>query len=63
MIYFKNVSKIFGKKKVLDGLNLHIPKGQITLILGKSGEGKSVTIKHIMGLMQPSSGHVIFEGN
>ncbi|MBC62031.1 MAG: ABC transporter ATP-binding protein [Zetaproteobacteria bacterium] len=62
MIYFKNVSKIFGKKKVLDGLNLHIPKGQITLILGKSGEGKSVTIKHIMGLMQPSSGQVIVDG-
>ena len=50
MIYFKGVTKVFDDYAVLDDLNLHIPKGKITLILGKSGEGKSVTIKHIMGL-------------
>ncbi len=63
MIKFDNVVKIFGNFRVLDGLSLDIPKGKITVIIGKSGEGKSVTIKHIMGLLQPSSGRVYVEGN
>jgi phospholipid/cholesterol/gamma-HCH transport system ATP-binding protein len=62
MIQFKKVTKIFGTFKVLDELDLNIPAGKITLILGKSGEGKSVTIKHIMGLLKPNSGEVIVDG-
>lgn len=62
MIEFKKVSKIFGSFKVLDELDLFIPRGKITVILGKSGEGKSVTIKHIMGLLKPTSGRVIVDG-
>ena len=62
MITFKEISKSFGRHQVLDHLNLHIPKGKITFILGKSGEGKSVTIKHIMGLLKSDSGRVIVEG-
>ncbi len=62
MIEFKQVTKVFGDFKVLDELDLQIPKGKITVILGKSGEGKSVTIKHIMGLLQPTSGKVLVEG-
>ena len=62
MIEFQQVTKFFGDFKVLDELNLQIPKGKITVILGKSGEGKSVTIKHIMGLLQPTSGKVFVEG-
>lgn len=62
MIEFDHVTKIFGTHKVLDSLCLEIPKGKITLILGKSGEGKSVTIKHIMGLLRPTSGKVIVDG-
>lgn len=62
MIEFKKVTKIFGSFKVLDGLDLHIPRGKITVILGKSGEGKSVTIKHIMGLLKPTSGRVLVDG-
>lgn len=62
MIYFHNVTKIFGDHVVLDNLNIHIPKGQITVILGKSGEGKSVTIKHIMGLLRPTSGYIEVDG-
>ena len=62
MIEFQNVTKTFGTHKVLDDLTLHIPKGQITVIVGKSGEGKSVTIKHIMGLLKPTSGKVIVDG-
>ena len=47
---------------VLDGLDLHIKKGKITFVLGKSGEGKSVTIKHIMGLLKPDQGRIIVDG-
>lgn len=63
MIVFEKVTKIFGTFKVLDELDLNIPAGKITLILGKSGEGKSVTIKHIMGLLKPNSGKVIVDGD
>lgn len=62
MITFKNVTKSFGKHNVLDHLDLTIPKGKITFILGKSGEGKSVTIKHIMGLLKPTEGRIIVDG-
>jgi len=62
VIVFENVTKVFGKRVVLDRLNLEIPEGKITVILGRSGEGKSVTIKHMMGLLQPSSGTVSFAG-
>lgn len=58
MITFDGVSKAFGSNKVLNNLHLQIPKGKITFIVGKSGEGKSVTIKHIMGLMKPDAGQV-----
>lgn len=61
MIRFENITKQFGDFKVLDGLNLEIPKGKITVIIGKSGEGKSVTIKHIMGLLKPTLGRVIVD--
>ena len=62
MIDFNNVTKIFGAHMVLDDLTIHIPKGKITVIVGKSGEGKSVTIKHIMGLLRPTKGEVIVGG-
>ena len=58
MIRFDKVTKAFGSKVVLDELDLEIPKGKITVIIGKSGEGKSVTIKHILGLLKPTSGTV-----
>ncbi|MFY7929303.1 MAG: ABC transporter ATP-binding protein [Oligoflexus sp.] len=63
MIEFQKVTKIFGSFKVLDELDLKIPRGKITLILGKSGEGKSVTIKHIMGLLKPTRGRVVVDGD
>src|SRR5690242_17072638 len=62
MIDFKGVTKSFGRHRVLDNLDLHIPRGKITFILGKSGEGKSVTIKHIMGLLKPTSGRIVVDG-
>ena len=59
MITFNDVCKSFGKNRVLDHLSLEIPRGKITFIVGKSGEGKSVTIKHIIGLLSPDSGSVV----
>jgi phospholipid/cholesterol/gamma-HCH transport system ATP-binding protein len=61
MIKFQGVTKAFGKHTVLDNLNLGIPKGKVTFIIGKSGEGKSVTIKHIMGLLKPDRGRIIVD--
>ena len=62
MIYFEHVTKAFGSHVVLDDLSLHVPRGKITFIVGKSGEGKSVTIKHIMGLLKPDSGKITVNG-
>lgn len=62
MIQFENVRKAFGKRVVLDDLDLKIPSGKITFIIGKSGEGKSVTIKHLMGLMRPDRGSILVDG-
>ena len=62
MITLRNVHKSFGPQKVLDGLDLDIPDGQITAIIGPSGEGKSVLLKHLIGLLQPDSGAVEVDG-
>jgi phospholipid/cholesterol/gamma-HCH transport system ATP-binding protein len=61
-IEFKNAAKRFGDNFVLDGINLCIHQGEITSIIGKSGSGKSVLLKHIIGLFEPDSGQVLFEG-
>lgn len=62
MIEVKNIKKSFGTQKVLDGIHLHIPRGKITVIIGRSGEGKSVFLKHLMGLIRPDSGEVKVDG-
>jgi phospholipid/cholesterol/gamma-HCH transport system ATP-binding protein len=62
IIEFKNVTKRFGQKTILDGVNLQIPEGDVTTIIGKSGEGKSVLLKHIIGLLKPEEGSVLFRG-
>jgi phospholipid/cholesterol/gamma-HCH transport system ATP-binding protein len=59
MIEFKDVCKAFGSHKVLNGINFTIPKGQITYIIGCSGEGKSVILKHIVGLLKPDAGKIL----
>ncbi|MFY9488002.1 MAG: ABC transporter ATP-binding protein [Solirubrobacterales bacterium] len=61
-IQFKNVHKAFGRNKVLNGLDLEIPEGQISMILGPSGTGKSVCIKHMVGLLYPDQGDVLVHG-
>ena len=62
LIEFKNVTKRFGTKTVLDRVNLQIYEGQITTIIGLSGSGKSVMLKHIIGLIQPDDGAIFFRG-
>lgn len=62
MIRLNDVHKSFGSQKVLNGLNLEIPEGMITAIIGPSGEGKSVLLKHIIGLLQPDSGRIEVDG-
>ncbi|MEA2171875.1 MAG: phospholipid/cholesterol/gamma-HCH transport system ATP-binding protein [Solirubrobacteraceae bacterium] len=57
-----DVHKAFGKNRVLNGLNLGIPDGMITVILGPSGTGKSVLIKHLIGLMFPDRGDILVHG-
>ena len=62
-IELKNVTKQLGSLKVLDGTDLSIRQGEITTIIGKSGVGKSVLLKHIVGLMRPDSGQVLYHGS
>ena len=62
MIEINNLYKSFGSNKVLQGVNLTIEKGETLVIIGRSGCGKSVLIKHIVGLLQPDSGFVKVEG-
>jgi phospholipid/cholesterol/gamma-HCH transport system ATP-binding protein len=62
LIEFKDVTKRFGENTVLDKVNLKIYENQITTIIGKSGSGKSVLLKHIIGLLKPDEGTIIFQG-
>jgi phospholipid/cholesterol/gamma-HCH transport system ATP-binding protein len=62
MIKLTDVHKSFGAQKVLNGLNLEIPEGKVTAIIGPSGEGKSVLLKHIIGLLKPDSGQIEVDG-
>jgi phospholipid/cholesterol/gamma-HCH transport system ATP-binding protein len=62
LIQLKKVFKRFGDNAVLKGVDLSIYHGQVTAIIGKSGIGKSVLLKHIIGLVQPDEGEVRFQG-
>ena len=63
-IVFENVHKSFrsGRDKVLKGVSIEFPAGELTYILGSSGAGKSVMLKHILGLLQPDSGRILVAG-
>ena len=62
LIELKKVSKAFGPLVVLDGLDLAIESGQSLVVIGASGTGKSVLLKHIVGLLRPDEGEVWFDG-
>jgi phospholipid/cholesterol/gamma-HCH transport system ATP-binding protein len=61
-IEFIEVYKAFGRNQVLRGLNMGLPEGKISMIIGPSGTGKSVCIKHIVGLLYPDQGDVLVQG-
>ncbi len=61
VVRFDHVSKAFGTVKVLDDISFDIPKGEAFCLLGRSGTGKSVTLRHIVGLVRPDSGRVFVE--
>jgi phospholipid/cholesterol/gamma-HCH transport system ATP-binding protein len=61
-IEFIDVHKAFGRNRILRGLNMGLPEGMISMILGPSGTGKSVCIKHMVGLLYPDDGDVLVHG-
>jgi phospholipid/cholesterol/gamma-HCH transport system ATP-binding protein len=62
LIQLRNISKAFGGREILRGATLDINRNEITAIIGKSGGGKSVLVKHIIGLITADSGEIIFDG-
>lgn len=62
IIEFRGVSKAFGRQVVLDHVDLAVQRGHTTVIIGRSGVGKSVLLKHIVGLLRPDAGEVHYEG-
>jgi len=62
MIRVEHLSKSFGEQVVLDDINLEIKKGEILVILGESGTGKSVLLKHMIGLFKPDRGRIRIDG-
>ncbi len=62
IVELRQVSKHFGKSEVLKGVDLQLPRGRSTVIIGESGTGKSVLLKHMVGLLRPDGGEVYFQG-
>ncbi|RPI67465.1 MAG: ATP-binding cassette domain-containing protein, partial [Ignavibacteriae bacterium] len=63
MIELNGIKKSFGPKQVLNGVDLKIPTNSTTCIIGKSGCGKSVLLKHIVGLLDADAGTVLIDGH
>jgi phospholipid/cholesterol/gamma-HCH transport system ATP-binding protein len=61
-VRLEHVSKSFGARKILDDVSFEVPAGRSVVILGRSGTGKSVTLRHIVGLLRPDSGRVFVQG-
>ena len=63
MIHVNNLHKSFGKNDVLKGINEHIKKGEVVVVIGPSGSGKSTFLRFLNLLEEPTSGEIVFEGN
>jgi phospholipid/cholesterol/gamma-HCH transport system ATP-binding protein len=63
MIHVQEIHKSFGNAQVLKGVSFDVPQGKILALVGRSGCGKSVILKHIAGLLKPDNGHVFINGN
>jgi len=62
MIEIQGVTKSFGRQQVLRGVDLEVPDGSITIIIGRSGGGKSVFLRHLLGLVRPDAGRIVIDG-
>ncbi|WP_428567577.1 MAG: ABC transporter ATP-binding protein [Solidesulfovibrio sp. DCME] len=62
MIEIRGLTKAFAGQPVLRGVDMTVPEGAVTAVIGKSGEGKSVLLKHIIGLLKPDAGDILFRG-
>ena len=62
MIQIRNIHKTFGHQHVLRGLSLDVATGEIMVVIGRSGGGKSVLLKHLIGLLRPDSGAILVDG-
>ncbi|WP_300163528.1 ATP-binding cassette domain-containing protein [Solidesulfovibrio sp.] len=62
MIEIRGLTKAFAGQPVLRGVDMTVPEGMVTAVIGKSGEGKSVLLKHIIGLLKPDAGDILFQG-
>ena len=63
MIQIRSLTKTFKGQTVLNDLSLDVPEGRITVVIGPSGTGKSVLLKHILGLIKPDSGSILIDGH
>src|SRR5215831_5019351 len=61
MIEVRNLERSFGKNKILDDVSFRIEKGESVVIIGRSGGGKSVLLKHLIGLLKPDSGEILID--
>src|SRR5947207_11238595 len=62
MIKVEGVTKSFGRQLVLRGVDLEVPDGSITVIIGRSGGGKTVFLRHMIGLLRPDRGRILLDG-
>src|SRR5262245_6301400 len=62
MIKIEALTKAFGTQRVLNGVDLEVPDGSVTIVIGRSGGGKSVLLKHLLGLLRPDGGRVLVDG-
>jgi len=62
LIEFKGISKTFGTRNILNRIDFSIYEGEVTTLIGLSGTGKSVTLKHIIGMLEPDEGQILFRG-
>ena len=62
LIEFKGVSKTFGTRNILNRIDFSVYEGEVTTLIGLSGTGKSVTLKHIIGMLKPDEGQILYRG-
>jgi branched-chain amino acid transport system ATP-binding protein len=62
LLEVKDLNTYYGASHVLQGISLNVAEGELVVLLGRNGMGKSTTLKTIMGLVKPKSGSVVFEG-